>query len=122
MNIEEIRKYMPHRYPFLLVDRVIEIELDKYIKEYKNITNNEPYFIGHFPEKSVVPGVLILEAMAQASGILGFKTMNCLRCSMMLSYVTKSFDCTSCEGPHWFPCEMPTFAQRQQPHSLESES
>ena len=76
MNIEEIRKYLPHRYPFLLVDRVIEIELDKYIKAYKNITNNEPYFIGHFPEKSVVPGVLILEAMAQASGILGFKTMN----------------------------------------------
>ena len=76
MNIEEIRKYLPHRYPFLLVDRVIEIELDKYIKAYKKITNNEPYFIGHFPEKSVVPGVLILEAMAQASGILGFKTMN----------------------------------------------
>ena len=76
MNIEEIRKYLPHRYPFLLVDRVIEIELDKYITAYKNITTNEPYFIGHFPEKSVVPGVLILEAMAQASGILGFKTMN----------------------------------------------
>ena len=75
IDIEEIRKYLPHRYPFLLVDRVIEIELNKYIKAYKNITNNEPYFIGHFPEKSVVPGVLILEAMAQASGILGFKTM-----------------------------------------------
>ena len=70
MNIEEIRKYLPHRYPFLLVDRVVELELDKYIKAYKNITNNEPYFIGHFPEKSVVPGVLILEAMAQASGCL----------------------------------------------------
>ena len=76
IDIEEIRKYLPHRYPFLLVDRVIEIELNKYIKAYKNITNNEPYFIGHFPEKSVVPGVLILEAMAQASGILGFKTMS----------------------------------------------
>ena len=67
MNIVEIRKYLPHRYPFLLVDRVIEIELDKYIKAYKNITNNEPYFIGHFPEKSVVPGVLILEANLQGS-------------------------------------------------------
>ena len=52
MNIEEIRKYLPHRYPFLLVDRVVELELDKYIKAYKNITNNEPYFIGHFPEKA----------------------------------------------------------------------
>ena len=51
IDIEEIRKYLPHRYPFLLVDRVIEIELNKYIKAYKNITNNEPYFIGHFPEK-----------------------------------------------------------------------
>ena len=50
IDIEEIRKYLPHRYPFLLVDRVIEIELNKYIKAYKNITNNEPYFIGHFPE------------------------------------------------------------------------
>ena len=58
-----------------MVDRVIEIELGKYIKAYKNVTTNEPFFMGHFPGKQVMPGVLILEAMAQASGILGFKTM-----------------------------------------------
>ena len=74
--IEEIQDYLPHRYPFLLVDRVIELELGSYIKAYKNITTNEPFFMGHFPDKQVMPGVLILEAMAQASGILGFKTMN----------------------------------------------
>ena len=76
MNIEEIKKLLPHRYPALLVDRVEEIELNKYIRAYKNITTNEPHFIGHFPDKEVFPGVLILEAMAQASGILGFATMN----------------------------------------------
>ena len=75
MEIEEIQEYLPHRYPFLFVDRVIELELGKYIKAYKNVTTNEPFFPGHFPEKQVMPGVLILEAMAQASGILGFKTM-----------------------------------------------
>ena len=75
INIEEIQDYLPHRYPFLLVDRVIKLELGKYIKAYKNITTNEPFFSGHFPGKQVMPGVLILEAMAQASGILGFKTM-----------------------------------------------
>ena len=75
IEIEEIQQYLPHRYPFLLVDRVIEIELGKYIKAYKNVTTNEPFFMGHFPGKQVMPGVLILEAMAQASGILGFKTM-----------------------------------------------
>tara|TARA_Y100001970_G_C14218207_1_gene850938 strand:+ start:379 stop:825 length:447 start_codon:yes stop_codon:yes gene_type:complete len=76
IEIEEIKEYLPHRYPFLFVDRVVEIELGKYIKAYKNITTNEPFFSGHFPDRKVMPGVLILEAMAQASGILGFKTMN----------------------------------------------
>ena len=76
INIEEIQDYLPHRYPFLLVDRVVELELGRYIKAYKNVTTNEPFFMGHFPGKQVMPGVLILEAMAQASGILGFKTMN----------------------------------------------
>ena len=76
MNIEDIKKLLPHRYPALLVDRVIEIEHNKYIKAFKNITTNEPHFIGHFPDKEVFPGVLILEALAQASGILGFATMN----------------------------------------------
>ena len=75
IEIEEIQQYLPHRYPFLLVDRVIEIELGKYIKACKNVTTNEPFFMGHFPGKQVMPGVLILEAMAQASGILGFKTL-----------------------------------------------
>ena len=74
-NIREVLDILPHRYPFLLVDRVIEIELGKYIKAYKNVTTNEPFFMGHFPGQQRMPGVLILEAMAQASGILGFKTM-----------------------------------------------
>jgi 3-hydroxyacyl-[acyl-carrier-protein] dehydratase len=76
INIEEIKELLPHRYPMLLVDRVIEIELGSYIKGYKNVTTNEPFFMGHFPGKEVMPGVLIVEAMAQVSGILGFKTMN----------------------------------------------
>ena len=76
IEIEEIKEYLPHRYPFLFVDRVVKLELGKYIKAYKNVTTNEPFFPGHFPDKQVMPGVLILEAMAQASGILGFKTMN----------------------------------------------
>jgi 3-hydroxyacyl-[acyl-carrier-protein] dehydratase len=76
MDVAEIRKYLPHRYPFLLVDRVLEIELGKSIVAYKNLTINEPFFDGHFPDKPVFPGVLLLEAMAQTSGILGFKTMN----------------------------------------------
>jgi len=76
INIEEIQEFLPHRYPMLLVDRVSEIILGDYIKAYKNITTNEPYFVGHFPGKHVMPGVLIVEAMAQASGILGFKTMD----------------------------------------------
>tara|TARA_Y100001970_G_scaffold290274_1_gene423464 strand:- start:121355 stop:121801 length:447 start_codon:yes stop_codon:yes gene_type:complete len=76
IDIEEIQEFLPHRYPMLLVDRVVEIELGSYIKGIKNITTNEPHLMGHFPGKQVMPGVLILEAMAQLSGILGFKTMN----------------------------------------------
>jgi len=76
MEINEIRKYLPHRYPFLLVDRVVELNLGESIVAYKNLTINEPYFDGHFPEKPVFPGVLLVEAMAQAAGILGFKTMD----------------------------------------------
>ena len=76
INIEEIQEFLPHRYPMLLVDRVTEMVLGESIKAYKNITNNEPFFMGHFPGKQVMPGVLIVEAMAQASGILGFKTMD----------------------------------------------
>lgn len=76
MEIEEIREYLPHRYPFLLVDRVLELELGKDITAIKNVTINEPYFNGHFPELPIMPGVLIIEAMAQAAGILGFKTVD----------------------------------------------
>tara|TARA_B100000035_G_scaffold309288_2_gene315252 strand:- start:1962 stop:2399 length:438 start_codon:yes stop_codon:yes gene_type:complete len=76
IDIEEIKNLLPHRFPFLLVDRVEEIDNHKYIKAYKNVTNNEPFFTGHFPNKLVMPGVLILEALAQASGILGFISMN----------------------------------------------
>ena len=76
MDVQQIREYLPHRYPFLLVDRVVALTLGESIVAYKNVTINEPFFNGHFPEKPVMPGVLILEAMAQASGILGFKTMD----------------------------------------------
>ena len=75
MHIEEIRQYLPHRYPFLLVDRVEELVEGETIVAYKNVTINEPFFNGHFPTYAVMPGVLIIEAMAQAAGILGFKTM-----------------------------------------------
>ena len=72
MDISDIRRYLPHRYPFLLVDRVLEVESGKSIVAYKNLTINEPFFDGHFPDNPVFPGVLLLEAMAQAAGILGF--------------------------------------------------
>ncbi len=74
MDIQEIRQLLPHRYPFLLVDRVTEIEPGKLIVGYKNLSINEELFNGHFPEKPIMPGVLILEAMAQMAGILGFTT------------------------------------------------
>jgi len=76
MDIHEILEHLPHRYPFLLVDRVLAVEPGKSIHAYKNITMNEPYFVGHFPHHPVMPGVLIMEALAQAAGILSFKTMN----------------------------------------------
>ena len=75
MDIADIREHLPHRYPFLLVDRVVGLELGESIHAYKNLSINEPYFDGHFPGNPVFPGVLLVEAMAQAAGILGFKTM-----------------------------------------------
>ena len=75
VDIGEILKYLPHRYPFLLIDRVLELELDKRILALKNVTFNEPFFTGHFPHLPVMPGVLVLEAMAQAAGVLSFATM-----------------------------------------------
>ncbi|PIE39192.1 MAG: 3-hydroxyacyl-[acyl-carrier-protein] dehydratase FabZ [Gammaproteobacteria bacterium] len=76
MDINEIKQYLPHRYPFLLVDRVVELNLGESIVAYKNLSVNEEFFNGHFTDKPVFPGVLLLEAMAQAAGILGFKTAN----------------------------------------------
>lgn len=74
MNVEEVKEYLPQRYPFLLVDRVVEMDLGKSIKAYKNVTVNEEFFQGHFPDKPIMPGVLIIEALAQAAGVLGFKS------------------------------------------------
>jgi beta-hydroxyacyl-ACP dehydratase FabZ len=70
MDIEEIMRYLPHRYPFLLVDRIVEIEDNKSIRGIKNVTMNEPFFQGHFPGAPVMPGVLIIEALAQAGAVL----------------------------------------------------
>jgi 3-hydroxyacyl-[acyl-carrier-protein] dehydratase len=76
MDIHEILEHLPHRYPFVLIDRVVSMELGKEITAIKNVSVNEPYFPGHFPYHPVMPGVLIVEAMAQAAAILSFKTMN----------------------------------------------
>jgi len=75
MDIHQILKQLPHRYPFLLVDRVLEIEKGKRIKALKNVTINEPFFEGHFPHRPVMPGVLMLEAMAQVAALLAFDTL-----------------------------------------------
>ena len=76
MDIHQILKKLPHRYPFLLVDRVLEIEKGIRIKALKNVTINEPFFVGHFPHHPVMPGVLMLEAMAQAAALLAFDTLD----------------------------------------------
>jgi 3-hydroxyacyl-[acyl-carrier-protein] dehydratase len=74
MDINDILQHLPHRYPFLLIDRVTEFNPGVSLVGYKNVTYNEPFFQGHFPERPIMPGVLILEAMAQATGLLAFKT------------------------------------------------
>ena len=71
----DIQRLLPHRYPFLLIDRVVDLQLDDSIVGYKNVTVNEPFFNGHFPGQPVMPGGLIIEALAQACGVLGFKTL-----------------------------------------------
>ncbi len=76
MDIHAILEHLPHRYPMLLVDRVIDVEAGKYIHALKNVSVNEPFFNGHFPHHPVMPGVLILEALAQAAAILSFKTLD----------------------------------------------
>lgn len=76
MDIKEILEYLPHRYPFLLIDRVLNYIPGESLHAIKNVTINEPFFQGHFPIQPVMPGVLILEAMAQATGLLAFKSMS----------------------------------------------
>lgn len=76
MDIHEILKKLPHRYPFLMVDRVLELDKGKRIRALKNVTINEPYFAGHFPYRPVMPGVLMLEALAQAAAILAFDALD----------------------------------------------
>ncbi|WP_371200091.1 MULTISPECIES: 3-hydroxyacyl-ACP dehydratase FabZ [Ectothiorhodospira] len=74
MSIHEVLRYLPHRFPFLMVDRVTDLKPGEYLEGIKNVSINEPYFPGHFPIRPVMPGVLILEALAQATGLLAFKT------------------------------------------------
>lgn len=76
LDIQQIKEFLPHRYPMLLVDRVLDYEVGKTITAIKNVTVNEPFFNGHFPHKPVMPGVLMIEAMAQTAAILSFLTMN----------------------------------------------
>ena len=75
MDIHQILKQLPHRFPVLLVDRVLELEKGKHIRALKNVTMNEPFFTGHFPHRPVMPGVLMLEALAQAAALLAFDTL-----------------------------------------------
>ena len=86
MDIHRILKQLPHRYPFLLVDRVLELEKGKCIKALKNVTINEPFFEGHFPNRPVMPGVLMLEALAQASALLSFDALNASPDDQMIYY------------------------------------
>jgi 3-hydroxyacyl-[acyl-carrier-protein] dehydratase len=74
MDIHKVLSLLPHRYPFLLIDRVVDYKCDEYLVALKNVTFNEPYFAGHFPERPVMPGVLIVEAMAQATGLLAMES------------------------------------------------
>jgi 3-hydroxyacyl-[acyl-carrier-protein] dehydratase len=75
MSIHEVLKYLPHRYPFLLIDRVLECDEGERLVAIKNVTYNEPFFTGHFPVRPVFPGVMIIEAMAQATALLSFRSM-----------------------------------------------
>ncbi len=75
-NVVEIQKILPHRYPFLLLDRVTELTPGKYIEGFKNVSISEPVFQGHFPDHPIYPGVMIIEGMAQAGGVLAFKSLN----------------------------------------------
>lgn len=86
MDIHKILKQLPHRYPFLLVDRVLELNKGKSIRALKNVTINEPFFEGHFPNRPVMPGVLMLEALAQASALLSFDALDAAPDDSMVYY------------------------------------
>lgn len=87
IDIHEIQRLLPHRYPFLLVDRVIEYTAGEHLVAIKNITFNEPQFTGHFPQRVIMPGVLILESLAQATGLLAFKTADDVQSDNALYYL-----------------------------------
>ena len=87
IDIHEIQRLLPHRYPFLLIDRVIDFTPGESLTGIKNITFNEPQFTGHFPQRVIMPGVLILESLAQATGLLAFKTASDLRSDNALYYL-----------------------------------
>jgi len=86
MDIHKILKQLPHRFPFLLVDRVLDLEKGKRIKALKNVTINEPFFVGHFPHRPVMPGVLMLEALAQAAALLAFDALDTSPTDEMVYY------------------------------------
>jgi 3-hydroxyacyl-[acyl-carrier-protein] dehydratase len=86
MEIRQILDYLPHRFPFLLIDRVLQLEPGKRVVAVKNVAINEPFFQGHFPENPIMPGVMILEAMAQAAAILSYKTLNLSSTRNLLYY------------------------------------
>ena len=86
MPVEEVLRYLPHRYPFLLIDRVLESAPGKSLVALKNVTINEPFFPGHFPRRPVMPAVLILEAMAQATGILALRSLDRLPSATSMYY------------------------------------
>ena len=87
MDVQEVLKYLPHRYPFLLIDRVIEFNSGESLVALKNITINEDFFNGHFPQKPVMPGVLMIEALAQAGGVLAYKSTNTTPADGVLYYL-----------------------------------
>lgn len=85
INIKEILKCLPHRYPFLLLDKILKLDPGQSIVALKNVSVNEPYFLGHFPQQPIMPGVLILEAMAQAAGVLGYYSVDEMRNELSLN-------------------------------------
>jgi 3-hydroxyacyl-[acyl-carrier-protein] dehydratase len=99
MDIHEILKYLPHRYPLILVDRVVSFEPGKRIHAYKNVSINEPYFAGHFPHYPVMPGVLIVEALAQASALLTIRTENAEKNNAEMVYYFVGIDAVRFKKP-----------------------